>query len=341
MAPYGVTPNSLCADSARSRSTKLGAQRRIVLLSVLFTTYSCAIEECPRGTTEIDGYCIKDEEGSSEDRNAAIASQVPSDQGGRDAGRGCAGEECDGKDCEGSDTRECGNCGTQSRTCRGGDWSDWSECTAMGECQPDRSRSCGMEGMQLCGADCSYGPCGNQICQGTSTQECGNCGVQSRTCDVSTGQWSEWSQCSAEGACRPAESRACGMGGSQSCGSDCQWPVACSGQQCSGPLVQPCGRCGQQARTCNTNTGMPSAWSAECQGQGACMPGAFQGCGPNRVQRCTAQCTWGLCDTCTPGFTDCSGACVQLASDPQHCGSCNAAPCASGQTCVASQCFSP
>jgi hypothetical protein len=40
---------------------------------------------------------------------------------------------------------------------------------------------------------------------------------------------------------------------------------------------------------------------------------------------------------CLPGRTDCSGNCVNLQADPDHCGSCSS-PCDGGQVCVAGSC---
>jgi hypothetical protein len=189
-------------------------------------------------------------------------------------------------------------------------------------------RSCGASGMQMCGGDCSYGACGDQMCSGPTSQACGNCGMQTRTCDASTGQWSEWSECGGQGECAPGDSRECGSGGTQQCGSTCRWETnKCSGQQCSGPTTQRCEHCGQQTRVCDPNTGQFSAWSA-CRSSGVCEPGAMQQCGDG-MQGCTAACQWSAC-TCSAGLTLCAdGSCANLRSD-DRCGT----TCANARTCT-------
>src|SRR5205814_9206693 len=95
-------------------------------------------------------------------------------------------------------------------------------------------------------------------CAGPTSQACGHCGTQTRTCD--SGQWSAWSACTGEGACSSGMSQACGTGGTQSCGGDCKWG-ACGNQTCPGPSTQACGKCGTSTRTCDNATGTWSAWS--------------------------------------------------------------------------------
>ncbi|MDA3863722.1 MAG: M23 family metallopeptidase [Deltaproteobacteria bacterium] len=62
---------------------------------------------------------------------------------------------------------DCGNCGTQNRTC-GSDcqWGNWSSCTGQGICAPGQ----------------------------TETRDCCDCGTQTRTCENSC-QWSEYDSC--------------------------------------------------------------------------------------------------------------------------------------------------
>lgn len=124
-------------------------------------------------------------------------------------------------------------------------------------------------------------------CTGASTQSCGRCGTQSRTC--TTGSWSAWSTCSGEGACTPGETQSCGTGGVRTCASDCSWGTC---MECSGSSTQSCGRCGTRSRTCTA--GVWSAWST-CAGEGVCSPGETQTCSGTGTQTCTASCTWGSC----------------------------------------------
>jgi len=153
-------------------------------------------------------------------------------------------------------------------------------------------------------------------CSGAAEQACGNCGTQTRTCDLRTGQWSAWSACSAEGACTPGITRTCENAGTQTCGTDCAWQTACVDQviQCTGEAQAACGNCGSRTRVCDTTTGTWSDWSA-CGGQGVCAPDATEMCGVNNsgVRMCSAQCEWGAC-----GSQVCPGA------SQEACGNCGA-----------------
>lgn len=79
---------------------------------------------------------------------------------------------------------------------------------------------------------------------------------------------------------------------------------------CSGPASQACGNCGTQTRTCDTSTGIWSAWSA-CNGQGECAPNSSQSCGSGGTQSCGGNCKWSEC-----GNQACPGASTQA------CGKC-------------------
>ena len=86
-----------------------------------------------------------------------------------------------------SQTRDCGNCGSHTRTCRSDcQWGAWSDCTGQGACSPGATQDraccdCGTE-TRTCRNDCSwgdYGACGGpdpgggtQACE---TGECGPC----------------------------------------------------------------------------------------------------------------------------------------------------------------------
>src|SRR5262249_31377740 len=124
--------------------------------------------------------------------------------------------------CSGPSQQACGTCngGTQSRSCNvDGTWSAWSACTAGANLQTD-SANCGACGM-ACGAGvtCQAGKC---ACSGPSSQTCGNCGTQTRTCDA-RGTWSAWSSCTGTGACSPGATQACDGTGTQTCTNACQW----------------------------------------------------------------------------------------------------------------------
>ena len=206
----------------------------------------------------------------------------------------CQWATCQGQTCTGAGSQPCGNCGTQTRTCNNGVWSEWSACGSQGACAPNASESCGVNGTRVCGGTCQWGACGNQMCAGPATQPCGACGTQGRTCDAASGKWSDWGTCGGQGACMPNTSRTCPDGGTQTCGGNCQWG-ACT-KTCTGDATMACGACGTRTRTCDAATGSWSEWSA-CGGEGACMPGASRPCGHGGSQSCGGSCQW---DTACP-----------------------------------------
>ena len=97
------------------------------------------------------------------------------------------------------DTRDCGACGKQTRTCSSTcAWGSWGSCTGQGACSAGKK----------------------------DTRTCGNCGKQTRTCS-STCAWGSWGSCTGQGACKPGttEQRPCGSSGSQrrTCTRACAW----------------------------------------------------------------------------------------------------------------------
>ena len=98
------------------------------------------------------------------------------------------------------DTRTCGKCGKQSRTCSSAcKWGSWGSCAGEGACSANAKE----------------------------TQPCGSkCGTRSRTCSTSC-SWGSFSSCAGEGACSSGqkESKACGTNGSMSrtCSKSCAW----------------------------------------------------------------------------------------------------------------------
>jgi len=241
--------------------------------------------------------------------------------GAETCGMDCAwGGVCEGQTltCTGMPSEACGNCGTRTRSCdtSTGQWSAWSACSDQGACAPGVTRACMNNGTETCGTDCEWGVCGGQDmpCSGAAEQACGNCGTQTRTCDMKTGEWSAWSTCAEQGTCTPGATRACGSEGTQTCGMDCEWLTECVGQviQCSGASQETCGNCGTRTRMCDTTTGTWSAWSV-CSDQGACAPDATEACGVNNsgTRMCSAECEWGAC-----GAQVCPGV------SQQACGNC-------------------
>ena len=124
--------------------------------------------------------------------------------------------------CSGSSSQACGNCGKQTRTCSAGKWSAWSSCTGQGVCKPGSTKPCAGGGSQQCSKSCAWEPCPPPAgCSGPSSQACGNCGKQTRTC--SGGKWSAWSSCTGQGVCKPKSTGTCGAGSTKACSTKCQW----------------------------------------------------------------------------------------------------------------------
>lgn len=164
---------------------------------------------------------------------------------------------------------------------------------------------------------------GARMCQGRESQPCGKCGMQTRTCDTATGQWSQWSECMGEGECKAGEPGSCGNGGTKMCNSECKWETTCTGQQCSGELTRACGRCnsGRQARSCDSNSGRLGDWTS-CQGETGCIPGTPQDCGTGASRTCTGACTPGPCTCDDSSLTLCNGVCLDTRTDSNNCGGC-------------------
>jgi hypothetical protein len=164
-------------------------------------------------------------------------------------------------------------------------------------------------------------PASNLMCAGEASQACGNCGMQTRICDPSTGQWSEWLPCSGEGECKAGVPGTCGTGGTRTCGSDCTWGTACSGQECSGALTRACGNCGRETRSCDSNTGQLGDWMGCQERADACMVGMTRACpDANEVQTCTVGCIWGPCTCRSSALTMCQGTCAWSQTDDNNCG---------------------
>jgi hypothetical protein len=225
----------------------------------------------------------------------------------------CKWGQCVGQTCFGPAIQACGNCGTQRRTCDAATagWSAWGPCTEQGVCAPGTTEACGTNGTHACGGNCQWGACGSQVCSGAPSAACGNCGSQTRTCDTITAKWSAFSACTMEGMCKPNATRACGTGGAQICGGNCQWDATCGGQMCSGAPTQACGNCGAQTRACDTTTGQWAGWSI-CLGAGSCAPRQQRSCGAGGTQTCGDNCQWNpecVGQTCAGAMTETCGMC--------------------------------
>lgn len=75
------------------------------------------------------------------------------------------------------------------------------------------------------------GPPPPPVCTGPTSQACGNCGTQTRTCN--SGSWSPWGACVGAGVCTPSATQACSGGGTQTCSATCAWGACtCAGGAC-------------------------------------------------------------------------------------------------------------
>ncbi len=129
-------------------------------------------------------------------------------------------------------------------------------------------------------------------CVGASVQSCGcqGKGTQTRTCNVTTGQWSSWSACSVSAQCE------------------------CSGEKKVSQACTTSGTCGFETRTatCNTATG---EWTYGAWNKSACSakPETTQSCGDGYKgsQTRTAVCKNGSWE-----LGDWTGECTALSCDP-------------------------
>jgi formylglycine-generating enzyme required for sulfatase activity len=118
-------------------------------------------------------------------------------------------------------SQSCGTCMAQTRTCTNNTWGDWGACSGQGTCAPNATQNCGSGGTQTCDNNCTWGACSGQPCSGDTSQTCGNCGTQTRTCV--NGAWETWGTCTGEhGVCASGATQSC-TDGTQICTSACDW----------------------------------------------------------------------------------------------------------------------
>ena len=178
----------------------------------------------------------------------------------------------------------CSISGTDECTCQSQAYYSYS-CSG-GECvsgEPTRFRT-QLSNCNPCECGCSGGSCVGVCSPGsTQSQDCGNCGNQSRTCQSGCTWPVSWESCTDEGVCSP--------GSTQS---------------------QDCGDCGTQSSTCQSDCTWGS-WGS-CTGEGVCSPGSTLSCSDScsytycsgsqcltdtntdtGSQTCQSNCTWGSC----------------------------------------------
>lgn len=233
-----------------------------------------------------------------------------------------------------NDRKHCGAC---NQACPEG------HVCLRGQCQlscPANSPACGVSGQEVC---CPKSCC-NQTCTDTQIDP-NHCGACNQTC--SSGQTCIQGKC--QFLCPPAQ-RLCGSecvniqvnplhcGG---CDKKCGTNERCDNSTCQlCPSTAPaCGPIGQQnccsLSCCNNACIDPTTNPNHCGGcNNACKNGEY--CNNSQCKRCPPQlasCGKSCCDSASC----CNNACVDILSDPQHCGACNL-KCNSGQTCCAGTC---
>ncbi|MBK6528241.1 MAG: SUMF1/EgtB/PvdO family nonheme iron enzyme [Deltaproteobacteria bacterium] len=267
--------------------------------------------------------------------------------------------QCEGVRCPATDggTRDAGVdaavwCAVGSHLCSGRCVPDTavSSCGASCTACPVPTGGSATCGGGACGQRC---PSGATLCSGACVllaSDASNCGACGNACP--SGQ-----SCSAG---------VCGMGcpvGTSLCGGIC---VAALGGACTSIGSGGCAQSGMMVCTAGsaacsasprTSGACTSPVSGVCTASGACVCGSGTHlCGTrcvsdSAVTSCgalclacpaptggSATCAGGACgQSCPSGGTVCSGACVALATDASHCGSCTTV-CASGQSCAGGSC---
>ena len=151
-----------------------------------------------------------------------------------------------------------------------------------------------------CTPSCTGKTCGPDGCGGS----CGACGA---------GQ-----TCNASGACVASCAPSCG---GKTCGAD-----GCGGS---------CGTCATGS-TCNASGACVTTCKPSCTGKSCGGDGCGGSCGACAAPLSCA--TDGTC-ACAAPFASCSGACLDVQSDPAHCGKCDVV-CTSSEVCSKGVCTS-
>ncbi len=142
------------------------------------------------------------------------------------------------------DTRLCGRCGVERRSCQGDmTWGEWGGCEDEGECNSDDTR----------------------------TEECGSCGSRSQVCGDDC-RWGDWTSCSGERDCAPGavDYSFCDDCTQRTCDDFCRWGP-CDvrpGLECQWRLGTNWRCCGGGGRWqwCLSSC----MWSTECVDCGGC-----------------------------------------------------------------------
>jgi hypothetical protein len=206
------------------------------------------------------------------------------------------------------------------------------------------------------------------------TRSCGNCGTEAQNCIDGAWSASSWGMCTGQGTCALGSAQDCGIGGSQSCNTSCQWgPCECptgqlscgSAPACTSPAdLHTCGSCSNDCTALPNVTGPTTCNGGRCAfvasscatGYGDCDGDPTNGCetalnDADHCGSCTTACPGGMlcagssnagaapaqCVTSCAPATTCGSSCTDPSSDPLHCGACGNA-CAAGATCQSGTC---
>lgn len=169
-------------------------------------------------------------------------------------------------ECTASESRACGSCGRQTRSCDGGRWSAWSTCAGEGACAPGARQTCAGSGATVvCDSACAWptcpGYCGDRVCgSGENCATCASdCGCTVGVCDrgacVSCGGIDQ--ACCASASCTAASS-VCFAGTCRHCGASAE--PCCAGGSCATGTA-----CDASTGTCQP-VASPELWSTTFEG---------------------------------------------------------------------------
>jgi hypothetical protein len=205
---------------------------------------------------------------------------------------------------------------------------------------------------QHCGVcDSAYACVGREICCGsktipyhcvdpiTSNTDCGTCG---NTC--AAGRHCDGGACVCDTGRQPC-GRTLPSGPENCCGSG-PGQLCCPPDGCVDTRSNPkhCGNCATgcpSGKNCVNGSCVCPTGQVAC-GAGCCPPASS----PTKTTCCSGTCVdlrtdpahCGSCpNACPPGRTCCSGVCVDLQNDPNHCGACPTV-CPPGRTCCSGTC---
>lgn len=279
--------------------------------------------------------------------DGVCAATTPADAG-VDATTCAAGETVCADKCVdvATDSANCGACGRvcpTGETCAGGacatttptGCSTNTDCPSGEVCVANTCVLCGGTNANCTtGADCCSGICGaSNLCAGAAVDAAVGCTTNA---ECPSGE-----ECVDNACASPVDA-----------GPDATDAMACTGGMtlCAGVCVDltsdpaNCGMCGDACdvrSTCvggtcvagidaGTDAALGCSTSAECATGEVCVgyvcvAGSDAGTDAADAMACAAN------------FTDCSGVCVNLATDPDNCGGCGMV-CATGQTCIRAAC---